>query len=820
MSRHYDASEIEPKWQKVWEDEGRYRASEDPQDPRPPFYALDMFSYPSGDLHMGHAEAFSGGDAFARFKAMQGYNVLHPIGWDAFGLPAENAAIKRGVHPKEWTYENIEQQAASFKRMGMSFDWTRRLATCDPEYYRWTQWLFLELFERGLAYRKESPVNWCPKDRTVLANEQVIAGACERCGTVVERRNLTQWFFRITDYAQRLLDDMDDLVDWPERVVTMQRNWIGRSEGAEVEFEIAETQEKVTVFTTRPDTLWGVTFFVFALEHPAVRRLAELGGTWDRVAPLLEATGSTSTVGREQADSKEGVFLGVHAVNPVSGERIPCYAAPYVLMEYGTGAIMAVPAHDQRDFEFARTHDIPVRVVIQPEGAAPLDPDAMTEAITHEGVMVNSGPFDGVPSPASIGRVIEWLEAEGRGRGTVNFRLRDWLISRQRYWGAPIPIIHCPTCGEVAVPVADLPVLLPDDADFSLGGESPLARHPTWKHVPCPTCGGEAERDTDTMDTFVDSSWYFLRYCSPRDENEAFDPRAAARWMPVGQYTGGVEHAILHLLYSRFVTKVLQDIGLVSFGEPFLRLINQGQVIYGGASMSKSKGNIVEPMPIVERWGSDSMRLIMLFAGPFEDDIDWKLISGEDPDRRPGVHAWLGRAFAVVSDAVARGEADQSESLTRLTHRTIKGVGEDLERYRFNTAISKLQVLTNEMRAALDAGGGALAAARALAQLLAPVAPFAAEELWRVELDEADSVHVSAWPEFDPALVVAETITMIVQVDGKLRDKLPVSPEIEEAAALELARAAPGARRALEGRTVVKEIVRAPKLVNFVTRSA
>jgi len=819
MSRRYDAAEIEPRWQEIWEREGLYRASDEPEDPRPRFYALDMFPYPSGDLHMGHAEAFSGGDAVARFRAMQGYNVLHPIGWDAFGLPAENAAIRRGVDPKEWTYANIEQQAASFRRMGMSFDWSRRLATCDPSYYRWTQWLFLQLFERGLAYRKQSPVNWCPKDQTVLANEQVIAGACERCGTAVERRDLTQWFFKITDYAQRLLDDMDDLVDWPERVVTMQRNWIGRSTGAEVEFQIEETGEPITVFTTRPDTLWGVTFFVFAVEHPAVRRLAELGGTWQDVEPLVARARATSLAHREEADAKEGVFLGVHAVNPVNGERVPCYAAPYVLTEYGTGAIMAVPAHDQRDFEFARTHDLPIRVVIRPEGGSAIDPGSLEGPLADEGVMVDSGPFDGARSPASIADVAAWLETQGLGRGAVAFRLRDWLISRQRYWGAPIPIVHCPSCGEVPVPDEDLPVVLPEDADFSLGGESPLARHPTWKHVPCPSCGGQAQRDTDTMDTFVDSSWYFFRYCSPGDPERAFEPEEVARWMPAGQYTGGVEHAILHLLYSRFFTKVLQDMGLVGFGEPFPRLMNQGQVIFGGASMSKSKGNIVEPMPLVERWGADSMRLIMLFAGPFEDDIDWKLIA-TDPNRRPGVHAWLGRVFAAVGDAVARGDVAEPDSLVRGRHRTIKGVTEDMERFRFNTAISKLQVLTNDIRASLDAGGGALASARALTQMLAPFAPYAAEELWRVELGGSASVHLSGWPDFDPDLVVAETVTMVVQIDGRVRDKLEVSPEIGEEAALAAARDSAGARRALDGRTVVREIVRAPRLVNFVTRSA
>ncbi len=813
--RRYEPSEIEPKWIERWEAEGLYRASEDPSDPRPRFYALDMFPYPSGDLHMGHAEAFSGGDVVARYAAMRGYNVLHPIGWDAFGLPAENAAIQRGIPPKEWTYANIEQQARSFRRMGMSFDWTRRLHTCDPEYYRWTQWLFLRFFERGLAYRKTAPVNWCPKDATVLANEQVVGGACERCGTPVERRDLTQWFFRITAYAQRLLDDMVQLEDWPERVITMQRNWIGRSEGAQVTFSIAETGDEVEVFTTRPDTLWGVTFFVFAVEHPLVPKLAEAAGSWERVRPLVEEVRATPLAKREEADTTRGVPLGVHAVNPVNGERVPCFVAPYVLMEYGTGAIMGVPAHDERDFAFARAHGIPIRVVIQPAEGEPLDPERMTEAYTGEGVMVASGPFDGEPTPAAIPRVCAWLEEQGRGRATVTYRLRDWLISRQRYWGAPIPIVHCPDCGEVPVPDDQLPVELPEDVDFQPGGESPLARHPTWKHTSCPRCGRDAVRDTDTMDTFVDSSWYFFRYCSPRYEGGPFRTEDVERWMPVSQYTGGVEHAILHLLYSRFFTKVLHDMGMVSFTEPFPRLMNQGQVIYGGAAMSKSKGNIVEPMPIVERWGADTMRLMMLFAGPFEDDIDWKLIA-PDPERRPGVNAWLGRVFQAVADAAAT-EAPEPEELVRLTHRTIKGVTEDLDRYRFNTAISKLMVLTNEIRRSLDAGGGARGAAEALVLMLAPLAPFAAEELWREDLGHAESVHVARWPSYDPELAREERVTLVVQVDGKVRDRIEVDADADEATCRELALGSERVRRALGEREVRTVIARPPRLVNLVT---
>ncbi len=814
--RRYDPSGIEPKWQAVWEQDGLSLASEDPADPRPRFYALDMFPYPSGDLHMGHAEAFSGGDVVARFAAMKGHNVLHPIGWDAFGLPAENAAIKRGIAPKEWTQANIDQQRRSFKRMGFSFDWSRQFNTCDPEYYRWTQWLFVKFFERGLAERRSSPVNWCPNDATVLANEQVVQGKCERCGSDVERRDLTQWFFKTTEYAQRLLDDMDQLTGWPERVLTMQRNWIGRSDGATVTFQIEETGDEVAIFTTRPDTLWGVSFFVFAVEHPLVQKLAETAGTWDAVRPFVDKVRSTPLTMREEAETTEGVALGVHAVNPVNGEKVPCFVAPYVLMEYGTGAIMAVPAHDERDFRFARAQGLPVRVVIQPGGTS-LDPDAMTEAFEAEGVMVNSGPFDGEASPGSIAKVAAWLDEQSRGHASVTYRLRDWLISRQRYWGAPIPIIHCEECGEVPVPEDQLPVLLPDDVDFRPGGESPLAGHDGFVDTECPKCGKAARRDTDTMDTFVDSSWYYLRYCSPHDEERAFDPEAVAHWMPVSQYTGGVEHAILHLLYSRFFTKVLSDMGLVPFSEPFPRLMNQGQVIYGGASMSKSKGNIVEPMPIVERWGADTMRLTMLFAGPFEDDIDWKLVA-PDPDRPPGAYGWLGRVWRAVHDAAAAGGREDSEPLQHLTHRTIKRVTGDVERFRFNTAISKLMTLTNEMTTELREGRGARAAAVKLVQMMAPMAPFISEELWREVLGHDESVHLSAWPAFDPAMVVQEQVTMIVQVNGKVRDKISVSADISEDDARELALASENATRAVAGGEVAKVIVKAPKLVSIVVK--
>jgi len=806
--RPYDPSEIEPRWVRAWEEEDLYRARDD--DPRPPFYALDMFPYPSGDLHMGHAEAFAVGDAIARSKAMQGHAVLHPIGWDAFGLPAENAAIKRGIHPKEWTYHNIDIQRQSFKRYGISFDFSRQFNTCDPEYYRWTQWLFLRFFERGLAYRKQAPANWCPKDQTVLANEQVVNGACERCGTPVVRKDLTQWFFRVTDYAQELLDDMASLPGWQERVLAMQTNWIGRSEGAEVTFEIAETGDRVTVFTTRPDTLWGVTFFVFAPEHPLVDRLASRGDAAASVLELVDRIRATPLSEREQSESREGVPLGVHAVNPVNGEKIPCFVAPYVLMGYGTGAVMGVPGHDQRDFGFAREHGLEVRVVIKPEDQD-LDPSAMTEAFPHEGVMVNSGPFDGIPSPGSIARVIAWLEAEGKGKAAVSYRLRDWLISRQRYWGCPIPIVHCPEHGEVAVPDDDLPVLLPEDVDFSPTGVSPLAGYAPFVNVTCPTCGREARRETDTMDTFVDSSWYYYRYCSPAEDGRPFDPEKVERWMPVDQYTGGVEHAILHLLYSRFFTKVLNDLGLVPFREPFPNLLNQGMVIMDGAKMSKGRGNLVEPAPLIREFGADAIRVTMLFAAPVEDDVDWATVQPS------GVRSWLGRVWRAAHDVARQGDGDPDD-LRRLTHRTIQQVTSLYERFRFNVAVARLMELTNEIRRTLDGGRPAAEAVRALVLMLAPMAPFITEELWRSVLEGEGSVHRQTWPAFDPALARQETVTLVLQVDGKVRDTAEVDPSVTAEEAEALARASEKVRRALGDRDVARVVSRPPRLVNLVTR--
>jgi leucyl-tRNA synthetase len=830
-AERYDPQQVEPKWVASWEEQALYRADES-DETRRRFYALDMFPYPSGDLHMGHLEAFSGGDVIARLKRMQGHNVLHPIGWDAFGLPAENAAIRRGVHPRIWTYQNIDAQRATFHRLGVSFDWSRALVTSDPDYYRWTQWLFLRFYERGLAYRKASPVNWCPNDQTVLANEQVIGGRCERCDALVEKRELTQWFFRITAYAQALLDDMEDLADrWSDKVLTMQRNWIGRSEGAHVDFRVAETGESVRVFTTRPDTLFGATFFVLAPEHPLAERLVAGGEREAAFRAFRERVGRETEIERVSTErDKEGMFLGAHAINPVNGERIPIWAADYVLMDYGTGAIMAVPAHDQRDLDFARKYGLEVRVVVQPlegsgepgtgapegRGEPALDGAALTEAMSHDGVMVNSGPYDGLPATEEgIQRITEDLEARGQGAFAVNFRLRDWLLSRQRYWGCPIPIVHCPACGEVAVPDEQLPVLLPTDVtDFTPKGLSPLATSEAFVNVACPRCGGPARRETDTMDTFVDSSWYFLRYTG-LDPDRPFDPERVARWLPVDQYTGGIEHAILHLLYSRFFVKVLHDLGLVGFREPFTAMLNQGMVVMHGAAMSKSRGNLVEPTAIIDQHGADVARLTMLFAGPFEDDVDWADVSPE------GMARWVQRTWRTVHAAVGEREGGGDPQLVRLAHRTTAGVTDDLERFRFNTAISKLMVLSNGLGDAVRAGRGTAAerrdAATRLVQLLAPLAPFVTEELWRV-LGQAGSVHTSAWPGFDPDLVRSDRVTCVLQVDGKVRDRIEVAADAGEDALRDAALDSAKVRAALGGRPVARVVVVPPKLVNVVTR--
>jgi leucyl-tRNA synthetase len=820
--QRYDPRAVQEKWQTRWAAMDLFRASDDPDDPRPRTYLLDMFPYPSGDLHMGHAEAYAIADAIARYYFQRGHNVLHPIGWDAFGLPAENAAIRKNSHPADWTYANIEVQAASFRRYAVSFDWSRRLQTCDPEYYRWNQWLFLRFYERGLAYRKDGYVNWCPVDQTVLANEQVIAGRCERCGSEVIRRLLTQWYFKITEYADRLLADMEPLAGkWPDRVLLMQRNWIGRSEGAEIEFPIEGRDEPVTVFTTRPDTLYGATFFVIAADSPLA---AEVCAPEQRAALEEYLTGvrKLTDIERQSADRpKTGVFLGKYAINPVNDERIPVWAADYVLPDYGTGAIMAVPAHDQRDLDFARAYGLPVLPVVDTSGA---DPAETGIATSGDGTLMNSGPINGLDKAAAIARITEILAGQGKGRAAVNFRLRDWLVSRQRFWGTPIPIVYCDGCGEVPVPDEQLPVVLPDlrGQDLAPRGVSPLAAASDWVNTECPKCGGPAKRDTDTMDTFVDSSWYFLRYCSPRYEHGPFDMEAVRRWAPVDLYVGGVEHAILHLLYSRFFIKILFDMGMIDFIEPFTALLNQGQVINRGRAMSKSLGNGVDLAEQLAAHGVDAIRLTMIFASPPEDDVDWADVNPEASAKFLGrvwrVAADVGAASDVGAAAPAAGPGD--EALRKVTHRTIDEVTRLVQSERLNVAVARLMELTSAARRAIDTGPGpgdpaVQEAARTLAIMLSIFAPYTAEEAWEL-LGQEPSVALAGWPVADEALLVQDTVTCVVQVAGKVRDRLEVPPDISEAELQELALAAPGVVRALGGGDVRKVIVVPPKLVNIV----
>lgn len=812
----YDAVNAQEKWQRFWKADNTFAPADDGAKERR--YMLDMFPYPSGDLHMGHAEAFVMGDIVSRYWRLAGYDVMHPIGWDSFGLPAENAAIARDAHPSDWTYANIETQARSFKRYGLSLDWSRRLHTSDPEYYRWTQWLFLRFFERGLAYRKDSYVNWCPNDQTVLANEQVVAGQCERCHAEVTKRKLTQWYFKITEYAQRLLDDMAQIEGhWPDRVLAMQRNWIGRSEGAWVDFQIEGRTEPVRVFTTRPDTLYGATFFVVA---PEAALAAEIVTDEHRSAfeEYLEATKRITEIERQSTERpKTGVFLGVHAINPVNEERIPVYAADYVLAEYGTGALMAVPAHDERDMAFAKAFDLPVRMVVDTgEG----DPSSTGVATAGDGVYVNSPGLVGYSDKESgIAAITAQLAQQGRGEKAVTFRLRDWLLSRQRFWGCPIPIIHCPSCGEVPVPDDQLPVTLPDlrGADLAPKGTSPLASATDWVNTSCPRCGGAARRDTDTMDTFVDSSWYFFRYCSPSYTDGPFDPAEVAKWMPVAQYVGGVEHAILHLLYSRFFTKVLADMGLVDFGEPFSRLMNQGQVINQGKAMSKSLGNGVDLGEQIDRYGVDAIRTTVVFAGPPEDDIDWA-------DMSPGSSLkFLQRAYRLATDVSSAPGVDFAtgdRNLRRATHKAVAEITDAMEGHRFNVVVARIMELVNATRKVIDSGAGSADAAvreavEAITVTLSTVAPYVAEEMWEL-LGHQPSVANATWPIADPELLVAESVTCVVQVQGKVRAKLTVPPSILDEELTAIALADPGVQRALAGREVRQVIVRAPKLVSIV----
>ncbi len=824
MQRDYDFKAIEERWSKAWINAKAWSAPDKPEaDKR---YVVTMFPYPSGDLHMGHVEIFSIHDAIARFSRMRGHDVLNPIGWDAFGLPAENAAIKRNIHPKKWTYDNIDKHRRSMERLGYSFDWDRVFLTCDPAYYRWNQWFFLKFYERGLAYRKTAAANWCPNDKTVLANEQVIAGRCERCDTPVVRKYLTQWFFKITDYADRLVDDLQLNSGWSERLKMLQSNWIGRSHGAEVLFEIEGQREPVTVYTTRPDTLWGATFFVIAPEHPLADALVEGTPKAAELAAFRDEVSRLSEIDRMSTEGeKKGLFLGKHALNPVTGERIPVWAADYVLMEYGTGAIMAVPGHDQRDFDFARLYDLPIKRVIAP---APAQAQAeLPEAFSGDGVLVNSGEFDGTPTSKSVVRVTDWLEARGLGRHAKNFRIRDWLISRQRYWGTPIPIIFCDTCGEVPVPLDELPVELPDEVDFApQEGASPLASAAEWVNVSCPKCGGASRRETDTMDTFVDSSWYFLRYLDAPNDASPFDPTVVNAWMPIDQYTGGISHAVMHLIYARFFQKVLMDMGMVRDPEPFPALLNQGMVTMGGKVMSKSRGNVVEPVEALDRFGSDALRLYMLFSGPPEQDFDWPEEGVEAIG--PRTYKWLQRVWQLCEenrDIVAIGQLHEGpleSALRRQIHRTIKVTTEDYTAFSFNTAVARLMELVNQAYRYRQVGGGHPGVMRdlieTLLKLLAPMTPFLAEEQWH-RLGHESSIHLESWPDFDAALAAEQDTTMIVQVNGKVRDTIQVPVDISEAQMVERALTSEKVQAYLHGDEPAKVITKPPKLVSLVVKS-
>jgi len=807
----YSPAAIEPKWQARWESDHLYRAVRDPE--RTKFYFLTMLPYTSGDLHFGHWYPMAPSDARARYMRMRGYNVLFPIGFDAFGLPAENAAIKRGIHPKTWTYQNIENMRRQLRTMGTMFDWEREAVSADPEYYRWTQWFFVQLFKNGLAYKKMSPVDWCPNCNTTLAREQVWGEDrhCERCGTPVIKKNLEQWFLRITRYADELLDF--STVDWPERVRVLQTNWIGRSQGASVVFH-SEQEDPVEVFTTRPDTLWGATFMVLAPEHPLVAKLTTPERRAEVEAYVAQAA-RQSDIQREAVDKdKTGVFIGAYAVNPVNRARIPVWIADYVLMTYGTGAIMAVPAHDERDFAFARKYDLPIPVVIAPPE---WDGGPLETAYTGDGRMVNSGPFDGTPVPDEIGKVTRWLEEQGIGKAAVTYRLRDWLISRQRYWGAPIPIIYCSEHGQVAVPEEQLPVRLPDDVAWRPTGESPLKLHPTWKDTTCPVCGRPAERDTDTMDTFMCSAWYQYRYLSPAYDRGPWDPQEFAYWMPVDCYTGGIEHATMHLIYTRFFTKALRDLGLVPFGEPMLQLRNQGTILgEDGEKMSKSRGNVVAPDALVAKHGADALRAYLMFAYRWQEGGPW------GSQGIGGTVRWLNRVWSVVTEVPAAPapsvEEGAARQLRRVTHQTIQRVSADFEKFEFNTIVSSLMELTNalqEARAGLAGTPAWAEAIQALLLMMAPVTPHIAEELWE-RAGRPYSIHRQTWPVFDPEIARADEITLVVQVNGKVRDRILVPADISETEARQRALASEAVQRQLGERSPKQVVVVPGRLVNIV----
>ena len=817
MHEAYDVHHVQEKWLPIWDQIAPFRSGK-ADDPRPKKYVLDMFPYPSGDLHMGHAEAYALGDVIARYWVQKGYNVMHPIGWDAFGLPAENAAIKRNEDPSIWTYENINTQKASMRRYACSFDWDRVLYTCDPEYYKWNQWIFIKMFEKGLAYRKDSAVNWCPSCQTVLANEQVVAGLCERCDNAVTKKKLNQWYFKITDYAERLLADMEQLEGkWPDKVLTMQRNWIGKSTGAEVTFEIEGREEPVVIYTTRPDTLYGATFMVVAVDSDLARELVKGRDVESDFIKYFDSVKAASDIDRLATDRpKTGVFLGRYAINPVNGEKLPIWASDYVLADYGTGAIMAVPAHDQRDLDFARAMNLPVRVVVQTDEE---DPATSGVATSGDGVLVNSGSLNGKNSKDAIDQIIAELEAKSLAKASNNYRLRDWLISRQRYWGTPIPIIHCEKCGEVAVPDDQLPVQLPSSTTLDLKpkGTSPLATATEWVNVPCPKCNAPARRDTDTMDTFVDSSWYFLRYTSVDSHDKPFIKEEVEKWLPVDQYVGGVTHAILHLLYSRFFTKALHDMGYLNFTEPFTRLLNQGMVIMDGSAMSKSRGNLVRLSDELEKHGVDAIRLTMVFAGPPEDDVDWADVSPA------GSAKFLNRAWRLAGDVTSSpgvGFNSGDLALRKIAHKSLNDISFAVESFRFNVAVARVMELVNATRKAIDSGcGPADPAVREAAEIVAIslslIAPYTAEEMWE-KLGHKPSVALAGWPTVDPALLTEDSVTAIFQINGKIKNRVEVQPDISDADLEKMALADEAVTSELAGSQPKKIITKAPTFVNIV----
>jgi leucyl-tRNA synthetase len=817
-AERYDPAVIEEKWRQRWERDNLYRVDDDA--PGDKWYSLTMYPYPSGVLHIGHWYAFAVPDVYARLQRMRGYNVLFPMGFDAFGLPAENAAIRHGIHPAIWTFDNIAAMRRQYDQMGAMIDWSREIASCTPEFYRWNQWLFLQMLERGLAYRAKGAVWWCPQDQTVLANEQVLEGnICERCGTEVFKRDLEQWYFRITDYAEELLRDAESL-DWPERVKTMQRNWIGRSEGARLRFTL-ETGDALEVFTTRPDTVWGATFMVLAPEHPLVAKITTPDRQAEVDAYIDQARRQTEIerLSTDETRARTGVFTGGYAVNPVTDERIPVWIADYVLMGYGTGAIMAVPFGDQRDFEFARAFDLPIRAIVQPEDFPPLDPATMAEAYTGPGVLVNSGPMTGKRVPDELPEIIRWLEETGRGQAEVTYRLRDWLISRQRYWGTPIPVVYCDDCGMVPVPEDQLPVELPLDAAFTPTGQSPLVTHEAFLNTTCPRCGGPARRETDTMDTFVDSSWYWFRYTSPHEESGPFDPGAAARWTPVDLYCGGIEHAILHLLYARFFTKVIRDLGLIEHGEPFLRLRNQGMILAEeGTKMSKSRGTQIAPDELVAQHGADALRLHLMYLGPWDQGGPW------NSRGIAGMERFIRRAYGLVTETGA-GPFDQplpdgqTLPLRRLRAKTTQRVTTDLDEFQFNTMVAALIEYVNELmklrETALVRTPAWREALESLVLLMAPSTPYVAEELWE-RLGMPYSVHHQSWPDFDVALTQDDAVEVVVQVNGKVRDRLLLPVDLPEEEARTRVLAQPKIAEALNGREPRKVIYVPGRLINIV----